>query len=130
MITNMTSKLAAVALLFITLAAIAFAQAGARTPKRRFTVADDIGIAHFGDPINWKADAVIFSADGRYFVVDTERGLLYQNRPQSTIRIYRTEDVRQFISHPEMTGVPLRMWGLKKSPSKDDPTITQIRCLP
>src|SRR5713101_6860227 len=65
--------------------------------KRPFTVADDITLAHFGDPYTGEAEPVTFSPNRRYFVVCTEQGLIDQNRPESTLRIFRTEDVRQFV---------------------------------
>src|SRR5260370_20635740 len=62
-----------------------------KAAKRGFTVADDIELVHFGNP------AITFSPNGFYFVVNTERGLLGRNRTESTLRIFQTEDVRQFI---------------------------------
>src|SRR5712691_4597031 len=99
------------------------------TAKRRFTVADDIRVSHFGDLYLGKADAITFSPNGRYFVVDTERGLLEQNRPESTLRIYRMEDVQQFLLHSEKALEPSPLWVLSKSTYKDGPIITHIRWL-
>src|SRR5260221_11137064 len=73
-----------------------------RGAQRRFTVSDHIEVAHFGDPYTLKADPVSFSPDGQYFAVDSERGLVTQDRPESTIRVYRTEDIRKFLLRPEM----------------------------
>jgi len=97
--------------------------------KRRFSVADDIRVAHFGDPYTGKTDAVTFSPDGQYFVVYTERGLLDQDRPEGTLRIYRTKDVQQFLLHHEMTGEPSPAWTFSKSTYKDGPVISHIRWL-
>src|SRR5258708_5706098 len=97
--------------------------------KHRFTVEDDIGVAHFGDIYTGMAEPITFSPDGLYFVVDTERGVLDQNRPESTLRVYRTEDVSQFLSHPEMIGEPSPAWMFSKSTFKDGPIITHIRWL-
>src|SRR5713226_10349645 len=97
--------------------------------KRRFTVADDIGVANFGHIYAGKADAVTFSPDARYFVVDTERGLLEQDRSESTLRVYRTEDVHQFILRPELMGEPSPIWIFSMSTYKDGPVITRIRWL-
>src|SRR5260221_6337183 len=88
-------------------------------PKRHFTVADDIGLAHFGDQYWLQADAVTFSPDERYFVVDTERGLLDEDRPESTLRIYRTGDIHQFLLRPDLTSEPLPLWMFSKSTYKD-----------
>jgi dipeptidyl aminopeptidase/acylaminoacyl peptidase len=99
--------------------------------KRRFTVADDIELTHFaGDPYTGGLDyAVRFSPDGLYFLVYTARGLLDQNRPESTLRVFRTEDVHQFLLHPEATREPSPVWILSKSTYKDGPIITRTRWL-
>jgi hypothetical protein len=97
--------------------------------KRRFTVADDIGLAHFGDPYSAEAAPVTFSPDGRYFAVDTERGLLNKNRSESTLRVFRTKDVRQFLLDSKITSAPSPIWLISKSTYKDGPIITNIRWL-
>lgn len=100
-----------------------------RAEKRRFTVADDIELVHFGDIYTGKAEPFTFSPDGRYFVVDTERGLLKPNRPESTLRVFRTEDVRQFLLRSEPTHEPSPVWTFSMSTYKDGPIITNIRWL-
>src|SRR3984957_13768335 len=101
------------------------ASAGARpeASKRRFTVADDIGLIQFGYP------GYAFSPDGRYFVVDTTRGRLDLNKPEATLRVYRTEDVRQLLSHRGNGPEPLPVWTLSKSTYKDGPIISKTRWL-
>ncbi len=109
---------------------LAFTSLSCHAAKRRFTVADDIGLAHFGYPYGTGiVDAVTFSPDGRFFVVDTERGLLEQDRPESTLRIYRTGDVRQFMLRSKMRAEPSPLWTFSKSTNKDGPIITHIRWL-
>ena len=97
--------------------------------KRRFTVADDVKLSHFGDPYTAQAEPITFSPDGRYFVVDTERGRIDLNRPESTLRVYRTEDVEKFLrsSQDDQEAVPF--WIVTKSSFKDGPIITNIRWL-
>src|SRR5258708_7391345 len=97
--------------------------------KRRFTVADDVGLTHFGDPYGGQADPVTFSPDGRYFVVDSERGMLHLNRSESTLRVFRTDDVREYLRHSEITREPPPIWMLSKSTYKNGPIITKIRWL-
>jgi len=92
--------------------------------KRPFTVADDIRLTLFGNP------AVTFSPDLRYFVVETQRGLLKLNRPESALRIFRTGDVIQFLRHPEIVRPPLPVWIVRKASFKNGPIITSIRWLP
>jgi len=117
-----------IGLLFLA-AGLTFVNPLCEAAKRRFTVADDIGVAHFGDPYLGKVDPVTFSPDGRYFVVDTERGLLDQDRPESTLRIYRTEQVCELLLRPEIAGEPSPVWMLSKSTYKDGSIITHIRWL-
>src|SRR5712691_5145458 len=74
--------------------------------KRRFTVSDDIGLSHFGDPYGAEAAPVTPSPNGRYFVVDTERGLMDQNRPESTLWVFRMKDIQQCLSHSDNTHPP------------------------
>ena len=56
----------------------------AQQARKPFTVADEIGLMHFGDPVGGQADAVRASPDGNYFAVDTERGRLDLNRPEDS----------------------------------------------
>src|SRR5260370_35465196 len=106
---------------------IGFVSLPSRAAKRRFTVSDDIGVVHFGDIYLGKANAVTFSPDGRYFVVDTERGLIEKNRPESTLRVYRTEDVHQFVLNSQASGEPPPWWIISKSTYKNGPIITNTR---
>jgi len=98
-------------------------------PKRRFTVADDIAVSYFGDPNTGQEAPVVFSPDGQYIVVDTVRGLVDRNRPESSVRIYRTAEVYQFLIHPELKHEPSPMWTIEKSTYKDGPIITKMRWL-
>jgi hypothetical protein len=100
-----------------------------RHVNRHFTVADDIQWSRFGDPYNAQVDPVTFSPDGLYFVVHTERGVIATNRPQSTLRVYSAEEVRQFLLHPEMQTQPSPTWVIRRSTYKDGPIITHIRWL-
>jgi dipeptidyl aminopeptidase/acylaminoacyl peptidase len=97
--------------------------------RRHFTVEDDIRLVVFQRPFSDVADAGIFSPNGRYFVVSTERGLLPQGRPEDTLRLFRAEDVRVFLRHPENVIEPQPFWVLSKSTYKDGPIITEIHWL-
>jgi dipeptidyl aminopeptidase/acylaminoacyl peptidase len=109
------------------LLAIVFAELHCEA-ARVFTVADDIGLSHFGDPYTGQVDPITFSPNRRYFVIVTERGALEQNRPESTVRIYQTHDVQRDLTRAEKTCRPLFMFS--KSTYKDGPIITHIRWLP
>src|SRR6267154_2316907 len=95
---------------------------------RHFTVADDIGLSHFGVPNNLEPPFV-FSPNRKYFVVHAERGRLDLNQPEAIIRVYRSEDVRQFLPHREITGTPAPAWAFIRSTYKNGPIITGIRWL-
>jgi dipeptidyl aminopeptidase/acylaminoacyl peptidase len=97
--------------------------------KRSFTVADDIRLTYFGDPFLDKAEPIVFSPDGRYFVVHTEQGRLDINRPESSLRVYKIEDVKAFLLHPERKVAPPPVWTFSRATYKDGPVITKLRWL-
>jgi len=94
---------------------------------RRFTIADDVELTRFGDNIG--VPPVIFSPDGRYFVVASERGRLDINRPESSLRLYRTEDVRRFLWQASIPDEPSPFWVIHESTYKDGPIITGVHWL-
>lgn len=95
--------------------------------RKPFTVVDDIGISYFD---GGAADAGIFSPDGRFFVVGSERGRLVLNRLESSLRIFRTEDIGHLLSRADTTGEPAPFWALTKFTHKTGPVVTNIRWLP
>jgi len=97
--------------------------------KMPFTVADDIRLTYFGDPFLDKADPIIRSGDGRYFVVHTERGRLDVNRPESSLSVYKVDEVQAFLSHPERPVAPPPFWTFSRATYKDGPVITKLRWL-
>ncbi len=98
--------------------------------RQRFTVTDDIAFSYFGDPFNAGASQpVIFSPDSRYFIVRTQRGRLDLARPETTLRIYRTTDVRAFLTHPQIGRELVPFWSFSRSSYKDGPIITEVRWL-
>jgi hypothetical protein len=97
--------------------------------QRPFTVADDIAFTYFGDPFLGKAEPLSFSPDGAYFVVHTEHGRLDINRPESSLRIYRTVDIKNFLRHPEIKTQPSPLWSFSRSTYKHGPVISKLRWL-
>jgi dipeptidyl aminopeptidase/acylaminoacyl peptidase len=97
--------------------------------RRRFTVADDIELSHFGDPYMSGAAPITFSPDGRFFVVDTERGRIDLDRPESTLRVYRTRDVEEFLSSPRRATEPSPLWIVTRSSYRNGPIIKNIEWL-
>jgi dipeptidyl aminopeptidase/acylaminoacyl peptidase len=104
-----------------------------RGDPRPFTVADDIELSYFGDPYDTAGVSELapstFSPNGEYFVVDTERGRLDINRSESTLRLYKTEDVRRFLRNTDSRYEPVPDWTFSESTYKDGPIITHIRWL-
>lgn len=95
--------------------------------KRRFTVADDIGLALFGE--EEKEQAVQVSPDGAYFAVDTERGRLDLNRVEGSLRFYRSQDVENFLAHSASSQPPSPIWVVNRSTYKEGPIINDWRWL-
>src|SRR5216684_3318646 len=86
----------------------------AQERPRRFTVAEDVQLNRFTNRVN-------FSPDNQYFVVSSERGRLDINRPESSLRLYRTEEVTKVLSHSDITGEPQPVWTINKSTYKNGP---------
>jgi len=101
----------------------------AQQAKKPFTVSDDIGLAEFGDPFMWQAKAVRFSPDGNYFAVDTERGRLDVNRPEDSLRFYRTKDAKTFLDHSGELPFPSPVWTFSLSTDREGPIIKEWRWL-
>ena len=80
--------------------------ASARQTKRSFTVADDIGLTLFATQ-GGGAPELHFSPDGKYFAVWTERGILKLNCVEDSIRIYRSEDVKNFLDAKAQAAQPV-----------------------
>jgi hypothetical protein len=97
--------------------------------KRRFTVADDIELSHFGDPYMTGVAPITFSPDGRFFVVDTERGRIDLDRPESTLRVYQTRDVEEFLRSPRSATEPSPLWIVTRSSYRNGPIIKSIEWL-
>jgi len=100
----------------------------AQQVKKTFTLADEIGLAHFGDPYMVQAEMVRFSPDGNYFAVDTERGDLNLNRVEDSLRFYRSQDVKDFLDHSTELRLPSPVWVVNRS-DKKGPVIKGWRWL-
>jgi dipeptidyl aminopeptidase/acylaminoacyl peptidase len=106
------------------------AYAKSRSPSLRdFGVIDEIGIAHFGDPYTGQAAEIAFSPDRRYFAVNTERGRLEVNRPEGSLRIYRSADVLKFLKSEESASPAEPVWIVIRSTDVQGPIIKHWRWL-
>src|SRR5208282_3607386 len=81
--------------------------------KGTFTVSDEIGLALFDDPNGVPAE-VLFSPDGEYFVVKTERGRLDVNRVEDSVRLYSSQEVENFLDHSEASQ-PSPVWTISRT---------------
>jgi len=106
---------------------VAFApEMGAQT-KRPFTVAEEIGMTLFGDAKGGKPE-VHFSPDGSYFAVWTERGRLDVDRPEDSLRFYRSQDVVNLLKLPE-DSLLRPTWIVTRSTNKSGRIIDSWRWL-
>ena len=96
---------------------------------KAFTVAEDIELAYFGDPYTGQAEPLQFSPDGTYFAALAERGRADLDRPEATLRIYRTQDVLSLLGRHDGTQPPAPSWTFSRSTDKDGPLITHWRWL-
>jgi hypothetical protein len=80
----------------------------------RFNVADEIGLTLFNDP-NGGPTEVLFSPDGNYIAVWSERGRLDVNNVEDSLRFYRSEDVEDFMRRPHDSQEPSPVWILTRS---------------
>jgi dipeptidyl aminopeptidase/acylaminoacyl peptidase len=103
--------------------------ASAQQTEHRFTVADEVRLAHFGDPYGGHAEAVHFSPNGKYFAVHIERARLDLKHPEDTLRFYRSRDVKDFLKHSDGTLSPSPVWIVKRSTGSEGPIISDWRWL-
>ena len=101
----------------------------AQESKKPFTVNDDIQVAVFAG--SWGADEeLMFSPDGVYFTVETERGRPDLNAPEDSLRFYRCQDVEDFLQHPNASQAPSPIWVVNRSTDREGPILKQWRWLP
>jgi dipeptidyl aminopeptidase/acylaminoacyl peptidase len=112
----------------VSLTGIAHTALTAQQAKKPFTIADEIQIAHFGDPYYLQAEGLLFSPDGAYFAVDSERGHLDLNCVEDTLSFYRSQDAQNFLKHADDLEPPSPVWVLSRS-GKEGPIIRDWRWL-
>jgi dipeptidyl aminopeptidase/acylaminoacyl peptidase len=98
--------------------------------SRYFTVRDSIEMSRF----DTSDGAPLFSPDKRFFSVVTSRGIIETNEIESTLRIFRTAQVRRFLQseHPSGTTSGWPIAKLKAIPRNNytifyAPVISQVR---
>jgi len=91
-----------------------------RALGRPFSVSDDIRLTYI--------DAVTFSPDNRYFVAFSQHGRIDLDRPESCLRIYRSEDIRQMLSDRQ-SKARRPIWNLCRAVYGEGPNIQDVRWL-
>jgi Prolyl oligopeptidase family len=105
-------------------------QAARQNAKRAFTVADDIGLSHFGSHTGFDDDPFVFSPNHRFLAVYTEHGRLDINRPESILRVYSTDDiVHVLMKKPQSASMPPPVWEIRKSSWRHGPIVSRVRWL-
>jgi dipeptidyl aminopeptidase/acylaminoacyl peptidase len=105
--------------------ACAVTRCQAQQAAKPFTVGDEIGLALFGYPAE-----ILFSPDGEFFVVKTERGRLDINRVEDAVCFYRSQDVKNFLDRSDQSHPPSPVWVVKISTYKQGPLVKDWRWLP
>src|SRR5437588_5480054 len=107
---------------------IMFQIALAQQTKKPFTVADDIALTSISSPYGTRAE-VLFSPDGNYFAVWSERGRLDLNCVEDSLRFYRREEVETFLKRSATSQSVKPLWIVNRS-GKQGPIINDWRWLP
>jgi dipeptidyl aminopeptidase/acylaminoacyl peptidase len=104
----------------------------AETPDHSFTVKQSIQLTRF----ERTGAAPQFSPDGRYFAVVTSRGILQSDRIESTLRVFRVQEVIQYINSDRSQQPRARTVAkVSVTPQAEynnsyEPTISGVRWLP
>jgi dipeptidyl aminopeptidase/acylaminoacyl peptidase len=96
--------------------------------KRPFTVNDDIQLVVLGGSSGVDED-LLFSPDGEYFVVESERGRPDLNGPEDSLRFYRSRDVEHFIECAKCARTLAPDWVVKGATDKEGPIFKGWRWL-
>src|SRR6184192_2607007 len=111
------SRLVVTALCLSCLCDVGFGQ----KPERAFTLNDEIGLWLFIPDMGRPNPR--FSPDGKYFAVYSERGRLDLNRPEYSLRFYRSADVDGFLKGSDRSLPPPPVWGIHLATDKEGQII-------
>lgn len=96
--------------------------------KRPFTVADDIGLAVFGDTDDSDhVKAITWSPDESFVAVHVMRGNIDTNRVESELRIFSADTLRRFAVGPGGTAAPAPVWTIREAPYIEGPAVQNLR---
>jgi dipeptidyl aminopeptidase/acylaminoacyl peptidase len=96
--------------------------------KKVFTVADDIALTYFAPSDGTRAE-VLFSPDGNYFAVWSERGRVDLNCVEDSLRFYRRQDVEAFLKRSDASKSVQPVWIVTRSDNEGS-VIHDWRWLP
>ena len=68
-----------------------------QSSSRGFNVRDSIAMVRFSDPIPYPDQPASQSPDGRFTVVVTSRGIIHSNQVESTIWLWNTQRVLEYV---------------------------------
>jgi dipeptidyl aminopeptidase/acylaminoacyl peptidase len=116
---------------FLVLALLAAGGTSAAAVRHRFTVADEIAIADFGDlsysnrlaPITW-------SPNRKLVAVVAARGKLAENKIEVELRIYEVAALRRFAGATTRERSVEPLWSLIRADYKEGPIIEGLRWTP
>src|SRR5947208_14761317 len=82
----------------------------AQEAKKPFTVADDIGLTLFHNPNGDSMESVLFSPDGNYFAVYSQRGRLDLNVVEDSVLFYISADIKNYLEREAESRKPSPFW--------------------
>lgn len=95
----------------------------AQAEPHSFSVMDSIRMTRFNTPSeNLQTDAPLFSPDRAYFVVITSRGIPETNEIESSIWLYRTNEVRRYVDHGGMPPERRQLARVSAIPESETPS--------
>jgi len=100
----------------------------AQQTKKPFSVADEIELWSLIPDLD--GPTARFSPDGTYFAVYSTRGRVDLNRPEDSIRIYRSRDVKNFLDDSsDASRNPSPVWVISLASDKEGAIIQNWRWL-
>lgn len=115
----------------VALAVLAAGGTSAAAVRHRFTVADEIGIADFGDlSYSDRLSPITWSPDRKLVAVVAARGKLAENKIEVELRIYEVAALRRFADAKTRQRSPEPLWLLTRADYKEGPVIEGLRWTP
>ncbi len=95
--------------------------------RESFSVDHDVSFREFAT-LPGGVERVLFSPDRNLFAVQIDGASLDLSRPESTVLVFRVEEIRRTLATP--TAAPTEpLWSFSRSESKQGPNISEVRWL-